>query len=494
MTVFHMGTLRRTHPLFLLALAFMLAACVHQDPIIVYVTPTPGATAVSTAQPTETATAIPPTNTPVPPSATAVPPTSTPTNTPIPPTDTPVPPPTNTIDAQDFGPLIGTDYVLPTQPPPPTAAPPEVQGQAELPEGALDPAFMGIQIDANRQRPAWAYAMDRTSQLGVGWVKLQVNWNNYQRESVDQPPGPAMEELSDLLNVAEERGINVLVSVAKAPPWARSTDVEDGPPDDPQVLADFIVWLFNQRSGFTIDAIEIWNEPNLAREWRGQPLSGQSYMRYFDAGYQAVKSVAPQVRIVTAGLAPTGDTSVSRDDRTYLREMYAAGLGNYTDVAIGVHPYGWSNAPDARCCNAIEGRGWDDDPHFFFLENVDDYSAIMRDNGHGERQMWVTEFGWSTWDGYPGAPAEEWQTYLNRWDQGNFILRAFEIGQSRPEIGVMFLWNLNFGTQRLVDGRDERAGFSIMPELVDGSPPRPAFWMIYDVVRPDETLDSYERN
>jgi hypothetical protein len=192
--------------------------------------------------------------------------------------------------------------------------------------------------------------------------------------------------------------------------------------------------------------------------------------------------------IVTAGLAPTSDSDVTRDDRAFLREMYAAGLGNYRDIQVGIHPYGWGNAPDARCCDLGGDRGWDDDPHFFFLENLDAFRNIMNQNGHADVQLWVTEFGWATWDGFGTAAPEPWMTYNDRWDQANYTIRAFEIGQQRADVGIMFLWNLNFATQRLVERRDERAAYAIVTDSI-----RPTFWMLYDAVRPNETLDSYER-
>ena len=39
------------------------------------------------------------------------------------------------------------------------------------------------------------------------------------------------------------------------------------------------------------------------------------------------------MQIITAGLAPTGANTGTVDDRTFLRQMYAAGLANYQGVA-----------------------------------------------------------------------------------------------------------------------------------------------------------------
>ena len=285
-----------------------------------------------------------------------------------------------------------------------------------------------------------------------------------------------------------------MISIAKAPDWSRSNPVDDGPPDDPQTLANFLTFLFSggpQQYNLMeqVDAIEVWNEPNLLREWGGQPMDGAAYMRYFDAAYQAIRAANPTIPIVTAGLAPTGDSDVSREDRAYLREMYAAGLGNYTDVHIGVHPFSWGNAPDAMCCNAVEGQGWDDDPHFFFMDTINEYRDIMNQNGHQNAQMWFTEFGWGTWERFSSPVPQEWMTYTDEWEQGNYIIRAFEIGQQRGDIGLMMLWNLNFANETLVNNSDELAAYSILPYVRI----RPAFWMLYDAVRPlEQRLNRYD--
>jgi len=281
-----------------------------------------------------------------------------------------------------------------------------------------------------------------------------------------------------------------MISVAKAPDWARSNTNEDGPPDDPQALADFVTLLLNETNN-SIGAVEVWNEPNLGREWTGQPLTGASYMQYFRPTYDAVKAYNSDIMVITAGLAPTGETPTSRDDRTYLREMYNAGLANYTGIAVGAHPYGWGNPPDARCCDMSDERGWDDAPQFFFLDTIEDYRGIMTAYGDTDTQMWLTEFGWATWEGLPGDPPDPWMSYNSKWDQANYTLRAIQIAKSLDYVGPMFLWNLNFAQPLLIDQRDERVAYSVV--LPEGQPKeRPLYWMLYDASRPDEELDRFD--
>lgn len=326
--------------------------------------------------------------------------------------------------------------------------------------------------------------MHRVTQLKVNWVKVQVAWELIQPNHRDEF-GTEFQRLELYLQDASNRGFNVLVSVAKAPNWARSTQEEDGPPDDPAALAYFLDFFLRRNDlGSRIDAIEVWNEPNLAREWRGRPLNGGEYMRYFAAAYQAIRNYSPNIVIITAAPAPTGNSAVSVDDRDYLQQMYAAGLGRYTDIAIGVHPYSWGNSPDARCCNGIDGQNWDDDPHFFFANTLEDYRQIMVNNGHSDVKLWATEFGWATWAGLPGSAPEEWMTYNTPQNQAHYILRAFEIAQSLDYMGPMILWNLNLAqvNPELIAERDERIAYSLV--LPEGNPQeRPIYWQLYDAPR-----------
>jgi hypothetical protein len=495
---------------------FVLVGCEQRAPILVYVTPTtlPQIGAVSSPIPAEVSATPIPTIGP-PPSATpqdAA--TVVPTQAPL------VVIPTIPANATIVGPVIGPDYTLPpTSTPRPSETPVEVAAPTDAPDDGgdndnnetdgdsqvaappqptevrpvgtalpnLDRSRMGIQLDSNLDENDWrdAVGLRVEEQLHFGWVKVQLPWEDLQ------PSGPSdfgepFQRFEQYIQYADREGLQILVSVAKAPAWARSNQNEDGPPDDPQALANFMTFLLEKLP--MIDAIEVWNEPNLIREWQGSlPFNGAGYMRLFAPSYQAIKAANPNVRIVTAGLAPTGNTEGSRDDREYLREMYNAGLAQYADVAVGAHPYGWANPPDAQCCGS---RGWDDDPHFFFLDTMRDYRQMMSSFSHNA-EIWPTEFGWPSWEGLGVEPPEEWMKWISRWDQGNYIIRAFQIAQEQQGVGPMFLWNLNFAMLgNLVQERDERAGFSLLVPLPINE--RPAFWMLYDAVRPDEQLDRYD--
>jgi len=427
------------------------------------------------------------------------------------PTYAPTSPPSATArpgPTSNFGPVVDPNYTPPALtavptatpgstgelPPPATLAPP-------LPEGtALRADLMGIQIHGFLTDAEFSAMLDRAAELGVKWVKFQIPWELYE---------PAKGQFNDfyrasVLNVqrASIRGFKTMVSIAKAPDWARPAAVrgiESGPPENPQDLADFTARFVRDVKPEFIDAIEIWNEANLIREWRGRTISGPDYMAYFRPTYAAILAeqraqpsvLKPNHRIVviTAGPAPTvtfpGETM---GDREWLQGLYDAGLARLgPDIAIGVHSYGWANPPDARCCAAAPGvTGWYEHPSFYFRETLEGYREITLRNGH-DVPLWVTEFGWATYDGLkrsdgtPGNPNPNvgWQTLIDQNQQADYVVRAFMLAQSAPYntyVGPMILWNLNFAMiPGMVDNSREEAGFSILNAKGE---PRPVFHLL----------------
>jgi hypothetical protein len=64
--------------------------------------------------------------------------------------------------------------------------------------------------------------------------------------------------------------------------------------------------------------------------------------------------------------------------------------------------------------------------------------------------LWTTEFGWATFEGLrtvdntqpPNPPDQPFFGFINQVQQANYTLRAFQLGQERPYLGPMILWNL----------------------------------------------------
>jgi hypothetical protein len=309
----------------------------------------------------------------------------------------------------------------------------------------LDRAELGIQIHLHREPLDQVFDHLRT--LQVGWVKAQVSWKLYQPEP-DRLDEEHFAELDRLVALAAENDIRLLLSVAKAPEWSRSTTELDGPPTDYTRFRSFMALLAGRYQG-RVAAYELWNEANLQREWMGSPLSAVDLVALIRAGAAGVREVDSAVLLISAPPSPTGinDGLTAVDDRQYFQEMVAAGVLDIVDV-VGAHPYGWANPPDATAVNpASAATSHNNHPSFFFLDTLQDYHRILETAGRPDTPIWVTEFGWGSFDQLAGSPPAgvEFMNDVTEWQQALYTIRAYELAHSIAWVGPMFLWNLNFG-------------------------------------------------
>lgn len=289
------------------------------------------------------------------------------------------------------------------------------------------------------------------AQLGVNWVKHEIPWRDI--EPVQGQINFAL--LDSAVNALDTAGFQILLTVTTAPDWARGIQEESGPPDDFATFGTFVGALASRYSG-RVDAYEIWSEPNLRSRWKSltHPIGAQSYTELLAIGYEAIKATDPAAVVISAGLASTGfndavnaqagDLEVNAiDDRIFLENLYAVGFAQYRD-AVGVNAMGWANPPDSRCCEAAAGVSTHfEDPHFYFLNTLEEYHTIMVRNGD-TTPLWVTSFGWGTTEDMGTAdPLNEFMTYTDLNEQGRYARRAFEIGYWLDFVGPMFLYNLN---------------------------------------------------
>jgi hypothetical protein len=310
---------------------------------------------------------------------------------------------------------------------------------------ALSSDEMGLQIHLHDEDQAAIVA--QLHELGVGWVKTQISWKLFQ-------PGPnrfdddLFAELDRFIALAGENDLKLMLGVAKAPEWSRPTTELDGPPADYALFQDFMAILAGRYQG-RVAAYELWNEPNLQREWNGAPLSATSLVDLIRAGASGVRAVDPQPVLISGAPATTGinDGLVAIDDRQYLGQMLAAGVTDVVD-AVGAHPYGWANPPDSSVHDATHATSsHNNHPSFYFLDTLDDYRRILEEAGHGDVPIWVTEFGWGSYDGLKRQPPEGlgYMAEVSEPQQAVYTRRAFVLAQERPGIGPLMLWNLNFG-------------------------------------------------
>jgi hypothetical protein len=279
------------------------------------------------------------------------------------------------------------------------------------------------------------------NRIGFDWQKSLFQWRHIEGE------GKGLYDWTDADRVvvaSRSAGVKIIARLDFQPRWTRADGASNGPPDDYRHYADFVqAFVDRYRAGSprgTVHAIEIWNEPNLDREWGGAPIDtsqAADYVRLLKLAYEAAKRADPSVTVVSGGLSPTcTDDEHARPDDVYLQWLYDAGARPYFDV-LGAHGAGYDKPPSA---SPDESAARHDGCRVFAFRHVEDLRTVMERNGDGGKQVWLLEFGWTTDRQHP---AYAWHAVTPE-THGDYIVAAYRWAREHwaPWIGVMALWNL----------------------------------------------------
>lgn len=289
-----------------------------------------------------------------------------------------------------------------------------------------------------------AFAINATKGAGFNWLKIQVPWKDIEGGGKGQYGWGG---LDSIVNQISGSGLNLLLSIVKAPNWARpgntNFDVE-GPPANSQDFADFLGAVAARYKG-KVKAIEVWNEQNLWYEWGGEPLDPARYVDMLCKSYAAIKAADPNMFVISGALTPTGvnDGKIAIDDFVYLQRMYDAGAKNCMD-GVGAHPSGYNNPPDVRFgYNNPAEPSFKNHPSFFFQDTMIRYRDVMIKYGDTNKRIWPTEFGWAS-DPNP-VPGYEYARDVTLEEQAQYLVQAYQLMKQWGWVGPAFAWNLNFG-------------------------------------------------
>ena len=268
---------------------------------------------------------------------------------------------------------------------------------------------------------------------GFGWVKSNFGWRDIEGA------GKGIFDWSHtdhIVEMANDENIDLMVRIDHQPAWVGGGYPTNGPPDNMQDLADFLTALMTRYKG-RIRAIEVWNEPNLAREWGGQVPDPTRYVEMLKVSYAALKAADPNVMVISAGLSPTGTWNEdARPDDWYLETMYVlmGSSDNYFDV-LGLHAPGFKYAPEMSPDQVAQ------EPHgqrSFCFRHVEDMRAIMVKYGDSATQVAILEFGWTS-DTRPDSPYA-WHA-VSEEVKADYLVRSYQYAKANwsPWIGLMSL-------------------------------------------------------
>lgn len=358
------------------------------------------------------------------------------------PTATPTPLPT------------ATPTPLPTATPTPapivaTAAPAANGGGGGAPAtnfGANRPGAGSIQVGTfeyggHVTNAASERAVSAMRRAGMTWLKIQKRFS----------PGAGLDEISASIGAARANGFKILIGTVGNP-----TELANG---GDAYINEYVNWLAGI-AGLGADAIEVWNEPNLDREWPRGQISGVAYTDMLRRAYQAIKSRNGSTIVISGAPAPTGAEAafpgqVMNDDR-FLREMRDAGALAYMDC-IGMH-YNEGIVPPTQ----TSGDPRDNFYTRYYSSMLDLYWGTFG----GQKPICITELGYLTPEGFPSLPAAfAWAQNVTVGQQAAWLAQAAALSSQSGRVRLMIVWNVDFTGY----GADPQAGYAMLRP--DGSCP-----------------------
>lgn len=350
---------------------------------------------------------------------------ATATPTPLP-TNTPTPEPTAT---PTLAPIVAT-----AAPQAPAAPPAAAPGAGSITVGNFE--YGGHVTSTGSDRAANAMR-----NAGMNWMKVQLRYN------VGAGTGGA----ANAINQARERGFKVLLGVVGSP-----SELAAGGGDYIRQYANFV----GEVAALGPDAIEIWNEPNISREWPEGQISGANYTALLRESYNAIKSRNGSVMVISGAPAPTGAEAafpgrVVNDDN-FLRQMVEAGAMQYMDC-VGIHYNEGIVGPSQTSGDPRDN---------YYTRYLQTITNTYWNITGGQKPLCFTELGYLSGEGFPPLPSFfSWAQNVTVGQQAAWLAEAAAILSQSGRVRMMIVWNIDFTRY----DADPMAGYAIIRP--DGSCP-----------------------
>lgn len=274
---------------------------------------------------------------------------------------------------------------------------------------------------------------------GMTWAKYQVRYNQ----------GADPNQVAGLIADAHGKGFRILLGVVGLP-------FEINNPGYDEAYASFVGGL----AALGADAIEVWNEPNLDREWPTGQIDPVRYTQLLAASFNSIKANNGNTYVISAAMAPTGAEAAFPgrvvNDNTYLTGMVNAGALNYMDC-VGVH---YNEGIVGPTVNSGDPRGEYYTRYYDGMVNT--YWNIVG----GQRPLCFTELGYLTPEGFGPLPGGfSWAGNVTVAQQASWLDTVMARAASSGRVSMVIVWNVNFTEY----GADPMAGYAIIRP--DGSCP-----------------------
>ncbi len=310
------------------------------------------------------------------------------------------------------GPIV----VGPTIVPPPGATLPPAPPPGS---GAFESGGQILNLDGNTQNAL------RTAKMS--WVKRQARVGD---------------NLTGAIQDAHNAGFKILLSIVG----------DKGSVLNPGYFDQYATYVA-QVAGQGADAIEVWNEMNLDREWPTGQINAATYTQMLAKAYAAIKGTNPKTVVISGAPAPTGAEgafpgAVVNDDR-YYAGMAAAGAARYADC-IGVH---YNEGIVSPTQTSGDPRGNYPTRYYATMLN----RALASFPG---KQACFTEIGFLSPEGYGALPGNfSWAANTTVAQQAQWLGQAVSAARAGGRVRLFIVFNIDF---KYYGQDDPQAGYAII--------------------------------
>ena len=201
------------------------------------------------------------------------------------------------------------------------------------------------------------------------------------------------------------------------------------------------------------DAIEVWNEPNIQREWPRGQINGAKYVQLLAAAYQAIKAANPATIVISGAPSPTGFfggcAAEGCNDDVFVQQMAQAGAASFLDC-VGVHYNAGISPPDSTSGAPVGSAG-----HYsWYLPSM---MQVYR-GAFPSKPLCFTELGYLTGEGIGALPGGfSWAAGNTLQNQVDWLAGAVQQTRGSGYVSLLIVWNVNF----TASGADPQAAYAI---------------------------------
>ena len=260
-------------------------------------------------------------------------------------------------------------------------------------------------------------AIDLASGMNFSWLLVEFDWAFYWPDP-DTPP--IFTQLDSVAALANEKNINLVVSLSDPPAWAVT---DQGP--IPEKTTQLVIELANRYRG-TVLAFELFPGANTVAGWSASP-SPKGYADLIRTVSSGISSAVLEVSLV-ATLSPLlpGENGMNIPDIDFLRGLYASDW-QVSNPILGIRYPLITGEPLTL----------PSDTSLPVLRHYEYLRQVLIENHDEHRLIWITGFSW---------PNElSLDTNLTE-AQAGWLLQAYRLLTAQLYIGAAFFEQINPNT------------------------------------------------